>query len=376
MSLEEKIWKTAVMRFMHLLSRLIILVLLLTSTACSNSEKITYLNPLDESPVFPYLKEDLRHEFLVANNGEDVANYVLEMLGKPTPKMVLKDYLGNDYSFPQEGIFVLELVASWCEHCQRQATIYNQELLAAGVELVEYFNVDGPEGIKSFLDITKQNVEELTIIPHDDEMTAFIDKNYYPQYYPTFIIFNNGKVAFACSSQLQLKQFLNIRKLCDLNLSTDDLTDSDGNSIFSHYHPFNVLEKEIGAERLDRLKQLDNDGNTYYLTLSQIGKVIDLDVPKGELIIFVISDDSKLADIENYKKRHPDSKCLILCRNKLSDEISLPYSSIAEAPIETAASFSAIYVIDSRIAGVYSNPLDLQAAECLFFGEDALIYLR
>lgn len=388
MSWEEAIWKRAAMRSMRFLTSLLAVLLLLTCSACSiKPSDPSYLEPLDDSPVFPYLKQELQHELLMANKGADVANYVLEMLGKPLPDLSLKDYHGNDYRFPKEGFLVLELVASWCEHCQRQARDHNPELLAAGIELVEYFNIDGPEGIDSFLKITGQSADDLTIIPHDDQLTAYIDENYRPEYYPTFIIINDGKVVFACSSQLSLSQLLSIRKLCQLDLHPSDLVDDYGNSIFSYYHPWHVLEAEIGKERLDLLKQLDNDGNTYYLTLSQIGKKLDLeslsDYAQGKTVIFVLSDDQELAAIEEYQKKHPAIRCLIICRGNVSlaGKTSLPYLNADHQIkdlnlLETAAAFTAVYLLDGRIAGVYSNPTQFASADKLFFGKKALIYLQ
>lgn len=72
------------------------------------------------------------------------------MLGADLTQFTFTDYDGNEVSLPSEGPYVVEILGSWCQYCQRLTKETLQDALDNGIKVYQYFLSAENEDIDSF----------------------------------------------------------------------------------------------------------------------------------------------------------------------------------------------------------------------------------
>ena len=72
------------------------------------------------------------------------------MLGADLSGFTFTDYDGNEVNLPKTGPYVVEILGSWCQYCQRLAKDTLQDTLDQGITVYQYFLSAENEDIDSF----------------------------------------------------------------------------------------------------------------------------------------------------------------------------------------------------------------------------------
>lgn len=410
------------------MKKIIILLLVFLLCGCGNQSENTdndsntietnkYIEPINEIEVFDYLNDDTKGLLYTANDDSDVKTYILSYLGKELIDVSTKDINGNTINFSdyKDSKLIIEVMASWCEHCKEQTKSYTSEIIKNHPEItfIEYFNEGDVDEIKAFYkEIGEDIPNNLIIIPHDDNVSTLILANYSPKYYPGFLFFNNGILTWCRIADLKEES---LDKVYDIafndGLDLNDLVDEKGTSVLSYAHLKEDVIDSISDENKERLSSIDNDDYTTDLTYNFIGKTFDysdqydddstfsqevsseefLNYEDEDTVIFYIYGYSseQIQMLNDLYNAHSEVK--MICVNasdedneKIADELNMPLVSIMNAVPRalndlTCSNYpTALFIEKGTITGVYSNVniTGFNDALGIFFGDNSIALVK
>ncbi|MGN1406546.1 MAG: TlpA family protein disulfide reductase [Erysipelotrichaceae bacterium] len=289
------------------------------------------MESISEGSIYSYLSEDLKKEFKLINDNNEIPDYVLRGIGRDLSDITVTDLDGNELSFNNEGKTVIEVVAYWCPHCKDQ--IENNEILSENypdISFYQYFNEGDNEQIAEFYE-GNDYPESISIIPYNEELSSYF-MSFDPQYYPTFFFFEDGKCTYICHGDIDLSRmdrlYSHVFSFRKENMITDD-----GLNIFDVYRDGDTLYNELSDLNKNRLEELadsedfslsimskpvnfnelyEKEGDVY--SLNSFSDYISSYVTVFYLSIFNLENDIEI--INKYIDEHPDVKVLsILCDN-------------------------------------------------------------
>lgn len=391
----------------------LILLFLLSACQTNTNKKINYVRPVNDVVLFDYLNDDTKKLLKQVNNNEAVANDVLKSLGVDLPFYVLEDINGDkiDLSNYEHKKVIIEIVSTYCDHCKEQAYKNNPYIINKYPDLtfITYFVNGNKETIDAFyteIGIKNINNNEIIVI-ENKEFNDYLEKHLNLKATPTYYFFNEGKMTWSYIGTIKEDAF---DKMYDFafneTFDTTKLVSSEGKSIFDYSRDIDDVKNDLDKEKYQKLLALDNDGNTVYLTLNNIGKEFDFadqyddestykseidfnqDFSKDKIVFILINDyNSDLIEMINaFYDQHEDLKILVINvsdkdNTKLASRLKPPLASIMnQIPKELDSGElgtypSALFIQDSIITGIYSNIENLQElnkAKDLFMGEDSI----
>ena len=251
------------------------------------------------------------------------------------------------------------------------------------------------EGIDAFYkEVEKDIPDNVFVVPSVKEFSDLVQNTYDINATPTFLFFNNGSLTWyrvGPTSSYELDMFYDIAFNDGFNLN--NLTDEDGNSIFSYLRTDEDVKNDLSAENYQKLVALDNDNYTVSMTLSNMGKTFDftdqlddesvfysevnfLDYINSDLMIVFVDElnDDEVNMLNAFYQNNKDVEMIVL---DISDENTKEKADSLDANVVSimnqVPSFlsdvdfinfpSCLYVKEGTITGVYSNIESLEKLE-------------
>ena len=376
---------------------LILLIFLLAACNTNSSdikndtETLEFIKPIEDKEIFSYLNDDAASILKSANSGKSMSNKALENLGKTLPDLTLKTIDNKEVKLSdyQNQKLVIEVVSIYCSHCKDQTYKYTDEMLDLldGVTFIQFF-IDGQEdSIKSFYkEINKDIDSRVLVCTKDDDFNAYLKNTLDVDATPTFLFFNNNALSFFKVGLLDIESFNNLYDVAIENaFDISNLTDSEGNSIFTHIRTSDDVLKDLSEDSYNKIKTLDNDDSTVNLTLNNIGKAFDftnqlddessftsevnfIDYINSNLMIIRVSEyDETFFDLLNeFYKENKDVKMIVINMSdednqKMADKLDMPFCSVLNQIPEKlneenlGTNPACIFVMQGIITGIYSN---------------------
>lgn len=400
------------------MKKLLASLLIVFLCACSNnvtppdsSLEKEYIEPVNDVEVFEYLNDDTKEKLLKANSGEEMSSKTLECLGKELFDFELTDYYGNTFNLNdfKDDKLLIEISASWCTHCMKQVSDYNDELIDnyPDLKIIQYFNEGDKSGVQSFYkEVGKTVPSNIHVVPENDDFSKQLLSRYNPEFYPGFLIFNNGKLTYMNISELTKEQLDNASGIAFNNeLDLNELVDEDGIPVLSYKRSVNDLINDLCDESINKLKEIDNDEYTKSITLEYMGskfpyndqfeddsdflsEVNFIEYENLDTVLFFLNkvDDEYIKLLNDYTDGHPELSIIVvditdeIC-DELKDKLTAPVASIMnQVPkILNEISFitypSCVFIEKGTITGAYSNVLNIEMlnkATNIFMGEDSI----
>lgn len=402
------------------MKKLLVSLLLILLTACSAQaiddkpipEIKEYIEPSSDVEIFDYLNKETHDLLYKANNNEDIKAYILEYLGKDLVDYTFTDYYGNQYNLGDfsDKKLMIEVSANWCTHCMKQASEYNDDLLAnyQDICIIQYFNEGNKELIDAFYkEIGKPIPSNIIVVPEDEMFSNLLLSNYNPMYYPGFLLFNEGKLTFMriaefTKEEMDLAYDVAYNNALDLN----KLTDENGKSIFTYRRSTNDVKEDLSEENIHKLEQLDNDHYTVNETLKFMGRKFDfynqlendsnfnaetnfLEYEDKNLVIVYLyePDEQSIQLINDYYDGHGEDISVVVLNTadlgceKMAEQISPPVISIMNQVPEILNDInfvsypSCVFVEKGTITGTYSNIENIEMfnkATDMFIGDNSI----
>lgn len=401
------------------MKKLVISLLLVLLCACTNNEIIDntpteekqYIEPVNNVEVFEFLNQKTKDKLLKANSGEEMKSRILECLGKELLDFELIDYNGNTVKISdyKDDNLLIEISASWCTHCMKQVSDYNDEIIKAypNLKVIQYFNEGDKDDIDSFYkQVGKAIPKDIIVIPENDEFSKQLLSRYNPEFYPGFLIFNKGILTYMRIAELTKEQLDNASGIAFNNeLDLNELVDDNGVSVLSYKRSENDLINDLCKESKEKLKELDNDEYTKSITFKFMGKdfayndqleddsefksEIDfMDYEDLDTVIFFINklDEDVITMINDYTDIHSELSVLVVditdeITNELKDKLSAPVCSVMNQIPKTINEISfitypsCVFVEKGTITGAYSNIANIEMlnkATDTFMGEGSI----
>lgn len=392
------------------------MLVLMLLTACTGKDipieddPITeeYIEPVNDIEVFEYLNRETYDLLYQANGEKEVDTYIMEYFGRELLDYSLTDIYGNTVNLSdyKDDKLIIEVAGNWCSHCKDQALMYTDELLEAYPELVfiQYFNEGTVNEIKGFYAEIAHPLlpDNVIIVPEDSSFSSRLLSTYNPKYYPGFLFFNNGVLSWMKISSLTKEEMDLVYDLAYVNsLSREDLTDENGESIFTHKRTKDDVRNDLSKENYALLESLDNDLRTIENTLDFIGRDFGyleqyendsaftaeadfLDYQDRDLVIIYYNEaeETSVTLINDFYNANPDVGVVVLNvtdadNEKMAEVLDPPVISIMNQVPKMLNEVvfdsypSALYVRKGTITGAFSNITDIS-----LFNKSVDIFLR
>lgn len=381
------------------MKKVVLILLIFLLAACStnsgdtknDTEALEFIKPVEDKEIFSYLNDDAASILKSANSGNSMSNKALENLGKTLPDLTLKTIDNKEVKLSdyQNQKLVIEVVSIYCSHCKDQTYKYTDEMLDLldSVTFIQFF-IDGEEdSIKSFYKEINKDIDSRTLVcTKDDDFNAYLKNTLDVDATPTFLFFNNNEISFFKVGLLDIESFNNLYDVAFENtFDISNLTDSEGNSIFTHIRTSDDVLNDLSEDSYNKIKALDNDDSTVNLTLNNIGKTFDftnqlddestftsevnfIDYIDSSLMIIRVSEyDETFFDLLNeFYKENKDVKMIVINMSdednqKMADKLDMPFCSVLNQIPEKlneenlGTNPTCIFVMQGIITGIYSN---------------------
>ena len=372
-----------------------------------NSEINTFIEPVKDEEIFDYLNADAYNLLFAANDNEKLSTTSLKNFGKKLLEYTLTDFYGKTINLSDfsNSKLVIELVTTYCSYCKYETKNFIDSLKESlgDITLIQYFMNGDKEGIDAFYkEVEKDIPDNVFVVPSVKEFSDLVQNTYDINATPTFLFFNNGSLTWyrvGPTSSYELDMFYDIAFNDGFNLN--NLTDEDGNSIFSYLRTDEDVKNDLSAENYQKLVALDNDNYTVSMTLSNMGKTFDftdqlddesvfysevnfLDYINSDLMIVFVDElnDEEANMLNTFYQNNKDVEMIVL---DISDENTKEKADSLDANVVSimnqVPSFlsdvdfinfpSCLYVKEGTITGVYSNIESLEKLE-----ESVAIFLK
>lgn len=272
---------------------LIILMSLLMLAGCGTNNK-AYVEPASDANSIDYLS------YLDAKNrkkleGLDV--YFDEAsvlaLGKDLSKL---EETGMDLS----GMVLLEVVATWCGHCQIQAQNNNEPIAEKypDIKVIQYF-MSMDDSVENFYKNLGMKVPTDVEIHETDEKIDEVLSTINVQYFPTLIMLQDGVVKLMFSGECDLATFDGIMEYMNDPIGDVNIEGKTARTIED-------VKADIGEKAVAKLQEIEDAGNyaTVNVALSNMGKKVNED--EGQMVIFAnsVKNNDFIELVNVYKKNN------------------------------------------------------------------------
>lgn len=273
---------------------LIILMSLLVLAGCGAGNK-TYVEPAMDANSIDYLS------YLDSKTRSKLEN--LDVYFDESNIFALNQDLSGleDAGLDLSGTVLLEVVATWCGHCQIQAKENNNAIAEKypDVKVIQYFMSmdDSVEGFYKNLGMKiPTDVEIVETDEKIDEVLSAINV----QYFPTLIMLQDGIVKLMFSGECDLKTFDGIMDYMSDPVSKDvSITAKEARTIED-------VKADIGEKAVAKLQEIEDAGNyaTVNVALSNMGKKVNED--EGQMVIFAnsVKNNDFIELVNVYKKNN------------------------------------------------------------------------
>ena len=321
------------------------LLFLLLFCGCSKKEAETvieteeYIAPVRNVFLFDELSASTQEKMKAANNGSELKNYQLKMIGKDLYEGILYDIYGNAVDLSDHDRILLEVMSSECSHCKKQVEEHLEETKAQDATLIQYFDKGNLETIEEFYEELDMEVpDDVIIISNDSGFFAYLRETLGVEYFPTTICFLDGKLTFDMVGNFDENCLKNIMRLgFDQPLSQEELCNSEGVDIRELDRSVDDVKNSLSQENREKLADLDNDDYTKELTYECMGSTLDFDN-------LINTDDTiHISQIEDYG--YYATKKLVLIYTYFHDESESDKISFINELIENNEGYEYIVVL-------------------------------
>ena len=276
---------------------LIILMSLLVLAGCGAGNK-TYVEPAMDANSIDYLS------YLDSKSRSKLEK--LDVYFDESNIFALNQDLSEleDAGLDLSGTVLLEVVATWCGHCQIQAK-ENNNLIAekySDVKVIQYF-MSMDDSVENFYKNLGMKVPtDVEIVETDEKIDKVLSK-VNVQYFPTLIMLQDGIVKLMFSGECDLKTFDSIMEYMNDPISKDVNITAKGTRTIED------VKADIGEKAVAKLQEIEDAGNyaTVNVALSNMGKKVNED--EGQMVIFANSvKNNDFIELVNIYKKNNNKK--------------------------------------------------------------------
>ena len=237
-------------------------------------EDSLYIDPIITTGVIDKLnnklKKDLKNSF--GDLKDAFSDSSFDFIGKEINifDRTVKDVYGNDVDLSKykNGKVLIEIAATYCEHCGGQLKYAAKVKEALGdIPFIQIFGDKdgGSENINVFYIMNDSRIDnDITIIQYDyDLMDTLVSVGVSNT--PTYMCIENGicKMSFSAFNEKYIKSAIKAGFSDDY--PRERFTSNDGLPLESFYRTYHTLKNEIDSDSLEYLSSLNSD-NQYLLT--------------------------------------------------------------------------------------------------------------
>ena len=280
---------------------LIILMSLLVLAGCGAGNK-TYVEPAMDANSIDYLS------YLDSKSRSKLEK--LDVYFDESNIFALNQDLSEleDAGLDLSGTVLLEVVATWCGHCQIQAK-ENNNLIAekySDVKVIQYF-MSMDDSVENFYKNLEMKVPtDVEIVETDEKIDKVLSK-VNVQYFPTLIMLQDGIVKLMFSGECDLKTFDSIMEYMNDPISKDVNITAKGTRTIED------VKADIGEKAVAKLQEIEDAGNyaTVNVALSNMGKKVNED--EGQMVIFAnsVKNNDFIELVNIYKKNNNKTRVVL-----------------------------------------------------------------
>ena len=173
------------------------------------------------------------------------------MLGLDLSQFTFTDYDGNEVTLPSEGPYIVEILGSWCQYCQRLTGEVLNDALNKGVTVYQYFLSAENEDIDNFYtEVGFEQPDGVTVLRNCQEFEDWVSEKGISSVPQTLFVNEEGKISFSHIGYIDSEGFF---KLYDYALTAKlyDVT-IDGQNLQ------NYLDQQVKVRNyIDNLEEID-----------------------------------------------------------------------------------------------------------------------
>lgn len=363
--------------------------MLFSLCACASKPvNILYIEPADfllDTATIDLLDDDnaIKLKALdISFNSQDITS-----LGYDLNTLNFKDSYGNDVDL--SGICVIEAVATWCSYCANQLSSNNPEILEKypDVKLIEAFIYQDMPLDDYFKELGIAQSEDVTYL-FQGEDTAKLQEELDIEYFPTFIVMQDGIVKLMFSGECDIELFDKI--LAYMESPVDNVTINS-----SGLRTADDVANNLGADKIAILEEIESRGNyaTKDVTLRNIGREVHIKendiIDKAIVCVSTYVFEDFVDEVNSYKEQNSDIDVYMVLtdgnkdqigsiRELLREDIELyDYLSVPDDiyNLEGEVLPAVFYIENNIVAGTLSAPVNEQEmiyANDIFFGENSI----
>lgn len=176
---------------------LLVLSILALLTGCGATDTNTKVDTVTVS-LYKGVYEDLLSDE-IKEKLYDIGLYLTDseigVIGEKMPNLAWTDYDGKELTLPNES-YIIEIVGSWCQYCQALASESNNDILALGYPVYQYFLYGTPQDVDDFYEtIGTEKPNNIVYLMQNEEFDDFLIENDFVNIPMTLVIDGNGRIA-------------------------------------------------------------------------------------------------------------------------------------------------------------------------------------
>ena len=199
-----------------------------TSGGSSSSNEKTVTVSVYKGSFIDLLGEDKVNELY--NQGFSLEDGEVEMLGDDLSSYTFTTYEGEEVQLPSEGPYIVEILGSWCQYCQRLTSETLDTALSSGIKVYQYFLSAENSDIDDFYSTIEKDIPDgVTVLRNSQEFENYISEKELYSVPMSIVVNSEGKVALTHIGYVDSDTFMSFYdyakdlKLYDIDVNGVDL---------------------------------------------------------------------------------------------------------------------------------------------------------